>query len=127
MAENNSTGPPIFIPPPPGSGPGPLGIPGGTDRSYQVDIIVCAVLTAVIGAVFVGLRFYARRIVVNVLGWEDWLILTSLVFSLFLSHSHHSGVSMRCDVNTDCLNLDLFHGNVCWVHPRYVYRIPTVS
>lgn len=79
MANTNSTAP---LPPPPpaaGTGPGPVGVPGGTDRSYRVDIIVCAVVTAVIGSVFVALRFYTRRVIVYVLGWEDWLILAAQV------------------------------------------------
>jgi len=63
----------------PGTGPGPLGVPGGTDRSYSVDIMVCAVLTSVIGLVFVGLRFYARFVIVRVLNWEDWVILVAQV------------------------------------------------
>ncbi|KAK5654227.1 hypothetical protein OQA88_7402 [Cercophora sp. LCS_1] len=67
--------------PPPGTGPGPPGVPGGTDRSYSVDIIVCAVITALIGSVFVGLRFYARYFIVRVLHWEDWLILAAQVCS----------------------------------------------
>jgi hypothetical protein len=68
------------VPPPaPGTGPGPIGVPGGTDRSYQVDIVVCAIITALIGTCFVALRFYTRRIIINVLGWEDWLILAAQV------------------------------------------------
>lgn len=85
MGSINSTvgadaAPPPFPPPPTlGTGPGPLGVPGGTDRSYSNDIITCAVVTAVIGTVFVALRFYARRVLVSVLNWEDWLILASQV------------------------------------------------
>jgi hypothetical protein len=85
MADANLTSPALTPgagtppPPSPGTGPGPLGVPGGMDRSYQVDIMVCAVLTAVIGTVFVALRFYTRRIIVHVLGWEDWLILVAQV------------------------------------------------
>ena len=75
MAEANATSPPL----PPSAGRGPLGVPGGVDRSYQVDIIVCAAITAVIGCVFVALRFYTRRVIVYVLGWEDWLILIAQV------------------------------------------------
>lgn len=72
-------------PPPPGSGPGPLGVPGGVDRSYSVDIMVCAVVTACIGSLFVGLRFYTRRVLINVLGLEDWLMLAAQVFSVVMS------------------------------------------
>jgi hypothetical protein len=66
-------------PPTPGTRSGPFGVPGATDRSYQVDIIVCAVVTAFIGTVFVTLRFYTRCIIIPVLGWEDWLILVAQV------------------------------------------------
>ena len=41
-----------------------------------------AVITWVIGAIFVGLRFYARgRLLRNVIGVEDWLMVVALVFS----------------------------------------------
>ncbi|KAK5658438.1 hypothetical protein OQA88_1827 [Cercophora sp. LCS_1] len=83
MADANATTMPP--PPPPGTGPAPLGVPGGADRSYSVDIMVCAVFTAVIGSVFVGLRFYTRRILINVLGLEDWLMLAAQVFSIAMS------------------------------------------
>jgi hypothetical protein len=65
--------------PAPGTGPGPIAVPGGTDRSYQTDIIVCAAVTAAIGTVFVALRFYTRRYILHVLGAEDWLILIAQV------------------------------------------------
>ncbi len=78
MSVANSTAP-SPLPLAPGTGPGPLGMPGGTDRSYQVDIIICAVATAIIGVIFVALRFYARRIIIHVLDWEDWLILVAQV------------------------------------------------
>ncbi|KAL2261436.1 hypothetical protein VTK26DRAFT_4180 [Humicola hyalothermophila] len=52
------------------------------NQSYQVNIIACAVITWVIGATFVALRFYTRGCLLrNVLGAEDWLILVALVFS----------------------------------------------
>ncbi|KAK0652592.1 hypothetical protein B0T16DRAFT_322483 [Cercophora newfieldiana] len=51
-------------------------------ESYQTNIIVCAVLTWIIGVVFVALRFYTRkRLLRNVLGAEDWTILVALVFA----------------------------------------------
>jgi hypothetical protein len=51
-------------------------------QTHQPSIIACAVLTWVIGAVFVGLRFYTRRVVLrSALGVEDWLIAVALVFS----------------------------------------------
>jgi hypothetical protein len=73
MANANYTDPANH--PPPGTGPGPRGVPGGTDRSYSVDIMVCAAITAVISFVFVAMRFYIRLYIVRVLNWEDWLIL----------------------------------------------------
>lgn len=85
MADATPPPPPVFVPPPPGSGPGPLGVPGGVDRSYSVDIIVCAVITSFIGCVFVGLRFYTRRIIINVIGLEDWLMLAAQVSSMAMS------------------------------------------
>lgn len=63
--------------PPPSTGP-PIGLVGG-DRSYQPDIIACAVVTAVISSVFVGLRFYTRGHLLHVLGWDDWLLLLAQV------------------------------------------------
>jgi len=82
MADANATLSPPPPPPPPGTGRGPLGVPGGQDRSYQVDIIVCAVITSFIGCIFVGLRFYTRRILINVLGLEDWLMLAAQLLSM---------------------------------------------
>lgn len=76
MAETNFTARPGWRP---GTGPGPLGVPGGTDRSYSVDIIVCAAGTALVSFAFVALRFYARIFIVRVLHWEDWLILAGQV------------------------------------------------
>ncbi|KAK0739394.1 hypothetical protein B0T21DRAFT_436214 [Apiosordaria backusii] len=52
------------------------------DESYQANIIACAAITWIIGATFVGLRFYTRGILLqNVLGAEDWFILLALVFA----------------------------------------------
>lgn len=56
----------------------PIGI-HGPERSYSVDIIVCSVITSVIGTAFVGLRFYTRAVLRRVLGLEDWLILIAQV------------------------------------------------
>lgn len=51
-------------------------------ETLQANIIACSVVTWVIAAVFVGLRFYARgRLLGNVIATEDWLILVALVFS----------------------------------------------
>ncbi|KAK4176027.1 hypothetical protein QBC36DRAFT_387776 [Triangularia setosa] len=52
------------------------------DESYQANIIACAAITWIIGATFVGLRFYTRKVLLqNVLGAEDWFILLALVFA----------------------------------------------
>lgn len=68
--------------PPPGPTGPPIGILIGTDRSYSVDIIVCAVITNLIGTIFVGLRFYARGKLMRVLAIEDYLILIAQIFSI---------------------------------------------
>jgi hypothetical protein len=71
MADTNAT-----IPGPP---PGFISDPSD---NHQADIISSAVITWLIGAIFVGLRFYARGwLLKNALGVEDWLIAVALVFS----------------------------------------------
>lgn len=70
--------------PAPGTGPGPPGVPGGTDRSYSVEIMVCACVTTAIGFTFVGMRFYTRMFILRVMNWEDWLILIALVSPLLI-------------------------------------------
>jgi hypothetical protein len=66
-------------PPPPMFPPGLISNPSET---FQANIISSAVITWVIGAIFVGLRFYARgRLLRNVIGVEDWLMVVALVFS----------------------------------------------
>ena len=49
--------------------------------SLVTNVIVCAVVTWAIAAVFVALRFYTRTRILSVLGWSDWLILTSWICS----------------------------------------------
>ncbi|POS77163.1 hypothetical protein DHEL01_v204455 [Diaporthe helianthi] len=49
--------------------------------SLVPNIIACAVVTWAIAAVFVALRFYTRTCILSVIGWSDWLILTSWIFS----------------------------------------------
>ena len=101
MADTNATAPPPMLPTTaPGTGPGPLGVPGGRDRSYSVDIMVCAVITSFIGCVFVGLRFYTRRVLINVLGLEDWLMLAAQVFSVAMTVGFIHGI--RCTSSTAC-------------------------
>jgi hypothetical protein len=60
----------------------PSGLVSNPSETHQPEIIVSAVLTFVIGAAFVGLRFYTRLFLLrNALGVEDWLIFAALVFS----------------------------------------------
>jgi len=73
-------GPPPDLPPP----RAPLYIVG-TDRSYSSDLIACAVVTTVIAAVFVAMRIFTRKFLLNLAGLEDWLIVASLVFSIGLT------------------------------------------
>lgn len=47
--------------------------------TLQPNIIACAAITWVIAATFVGLRFYARKRILNALNSSDWLILVALV------------------------------------------------
>jgi hypothetical protein len=54
-------------------------IPPDAGRSLQPDIIACAVVTFLIAAAFVALRFYTRGWVNRVLGASDWCILPALV------------------------------------------------
>ncbi|KAL1837203.1 hypothetical protein VTJ49DRAFT_4154 [Mycothermus thermophilus] len=56
-------------------------IPEYPSRSLQADIVACAVITFLIAATFVGLRFYTRGYVSHILGWSDWLILPALLCS----------------------------------------------
>jgi len=50
-------------------------------RSHQTTIIACAVATWSVAAAFVGMRFYTRRWLLNVIAAEDWVIVGALVFS----------------------------------------------
>ncbi|KAK4040871.1 hypothetical protein C8A01DRAFT_15327 [Parachaetomium inaequale] len=60
----------------------PPGLISNPSESHQVNIVVCVVLTWLIGAVFVALRFYVRGwLLHNAIGVEDWLIVVALVFS----------------------------------------------
>ncbi|KAL1878036.1 hypothetical protein VTK73DRAFT_8260 [Phialemonium thermophilum] len=52
-----------------------------TRRSLQSDIIACAVVTWLIALTFVGLRFYTRGRLLDVLGSTDWCILLSVAFA----------------------------------------------
>ena len=100
--------------PPPGTGPGPPGVPGGTDRSYSVDIIVCACVSAVIGFAFVGMRFYTRMFILRVLNSEDWLILLALVSIILLA----TQIMAWCPL-TSMHAQGLLDGHVWWIYPRF--------
>jgi hypothetical protein len=56
--------------------------------TQQVPLITIWVVMTVLAAVTVGMRFYTRRLILHILGPEDWLILVSMVSSL-KSHAHH--------------------------------------
>ncbi len=73
-------------------------------ESHQTDIIVSAVVCWVIGAGFVGLRFYARGVLLhNAIGVEDWLIVVALVFSAATSAG---AIERECRISRDCLGTD---------------------
>ena len=69
-------------PPPP---PPPPDLVSNPAENYQANIIACAVLTWAIAALFVALRLYTRRCLVHILGWEDRVIVVSLLFSALSS------------------------------------------
>ncbi|KAK4044373.1 hypothetical protein C8A01DRAFT_31428 [Parachaetomium inaequale] len=74
----NSTSPDNSTLPPPNS-TFVWAIPPDAGRSLQPDIIACAVITFLIAAAFVALRFYTRGWVNRVLGASDWCILPALL------------------------------------------------
>jgi hypothetical protein len=49
--------------------------------NFQLNVIICSVVTFLIAATFVCLRFYTRGRLLKVLGWEDWTNLGGLIFS----------------------------------------------
>lgn len=62
----------------------------GGDHEYHVQglegaMIAAAVVSFVLTAAVVALRFYTRVRIVRVLGGEDWTVLIALVFSLGVS------------------------------------------
>ncbi|KAK4456989.1 hypothetical protein QBC42DRAFT_350843 [Cladorrhinum samala] len=54
-------------------------IPTNPGRSLQADAIACAIITWLIACGFVGLRFYTRSRLNNVIGASDWCIIPALV------------------------------------------------
>lgn len=115
---------------PSGYGPGPLGVPGGTDRSYQIDIIICAAITALIGTVFVALRFYVRVTILRVLQWEDWIILVAQVFSVIMCGCfiHSENITQFPESHDMAAGLTFFsvailgHGRHSWLVPIENFR-----
>jgi len=65
--------------------------------SDQLDVIICAVVTWLIGAIFVALRLYTRRCIIRIWGWEDHTLILSLVFSGILSASQIDGKRLPLD------------------------------
>lgn len=55
--------------------------------SLVPNIIICAVVTWLIAAVFVALRFYTRTMILSVIGWSDWFIFISWVCSFGVTAS----------------------------------------
>lgn len=47
--------------------------------TQQTAIITAWVVMTVLAAVTVGMRFYTRRLILHILGPEDWLIFISMV------------------------------------------------
>lgn len=74
----------------------PPGLVSNPGETYQPEIIACAVVTWVIAAVFVALRFYTRGYLLhNAIGVEDWLIVVALVFSAATCAAMIEGVFRR--------------------------------
>ena len=55
------------------------GAPALDTSTKQTGIITAWVVMTVFAAITVGLRFYTRRLIIHVLGIEDWLILAAMV------------------------------------------------
>ncbi|KAF9877143.1 hypothetical protein CkaCkLH20_05409 [Colletotrichum karsti] len=69
--------------PPPGL---PLGIPPADPSEYNGgSVIPVAVVAAVLSTAFVAMRFYVRVRLLRSVKWDDWFILTSLVFAVATS------------------------------------------
>lgn len=82
MASNSSSSAASAAPSPPGVPPFP---PGDLDTSTQTTGVIAAwVIMTVVAGVTVGLRFYTRRVIIRVLGVEDWMILVAMVLLLLL-------------------------------------------
>jgi len=75
---DGSPTPPPGPPPPalPALPPGPL-----AHDNLKANLYAAIVICWAIAAIFVGLRFYSRGVIIRVLGPSDWCILLALVFS----------------------------------------------
>lgn len=71
--------------PPPAPFPGLVVDHSQDNASYQANIIACSVLTWAGALLFVGARFYTRRLLLRVWSWEDWAIVASLLVSALCS------------------------------------------
>ncbi|KAK3403240.1 hypothetical protein B0T20DRAFT_343591 [Sordaria brevicollis] len=77
--------------------PPPSNLISNPSESHQSSIIACSIITWIIAAFFVTLRFYTRGVILRggggqgtskvfgVLGAEDWVLLTALVMSGLMS------------------------------------------
>lgn len=57
----------------------PAGASPMDTSNQQTAIITAWVVMTVLAAVTVSMRFYTRRLILHILGPEDWLILISMV------------------------------------------------
>ena len=60
--------------------PSPRDAPLPTSN-LQTPIIAAWVVMTGLAAITVGMRFYTRRLILHIIGVEDWLILASMVRS----------------------------------------------
>lgn len=76
----------------------------GDSYGHGGAIIAAAIVSFVLTAAVVALRFYTRVKIVRVLGGEDWTILVSLIFSLGVSIT--AIASRLCEISS-CLEVSL--------------------
>ncbi len=56
--------------------------PLGDISNQQAPVITTWIIMTALAAVAVSMRFYTRRLILHILGPEDWLILAAVVFAL---------------------------------------------
>ncbi len=56
--------------------------PLGDISNQQASVITTWIIMTALAAVAVSMRFYTRRLILHILGLEDWLILAAVVFAL---------------------------------------------